>query len=95
MTKSDLVVEISKQTGIDKVTVLETVEAFMEVVKTSVGNKQNIFLREFGSFTVKRRAQKLARNIGKGTPIIVPAHYVPVFKPSKEFMETVKQSVKA
>lgn len=95
MTKSDLVVEISKQTGIDKVTVLETVEAFMEVVKTSVSNKQNIFLREFGSFTVKRRAQKLARNIGKGTSIIVPAHYVPVFKPSKEFVETVKQSVKA
>lgn len=91
MTKSDIVVEISKQTGIDKVTVLETVEAFMDVVKNSVSNNQNIFLRDFGSFLVKKRAQKLARNIGKGTSIVVPAHYVPVFKPSKEFTDMMKQ----
>jgi len=87
MTKNDIVVEISKKTGIDKVTVLETVEAFMEVVKDSVSNNQNIFLRDFGSFLVKKRAQKLARNISKGTPIVVPAHYVAVFSPSKEFAD--------
>lgn len=91
MTKSDIVVEISKQTGIDKVTVLETVEAFMDVVKNSVSNNQNVSLRDFGNFIVKKRAQKLARNIGKGTSIIVPAHYVPVFKPSKEFTDMMKQ----
>lgn len=91
MTKSDIVVEISKQTGIDKVTVLETVEAFMDVVKNSVSNNQNVSLRDFGNFIVKKRAQKLARNIGKGTSIIVPEHYVPVFKPSKEFTDMMKQ----
>lgn len=91
MTKADIVVEISKQTGIDKVTVLETVEAFMDVVKNSVSNNQNVSLRDFGNFIVKKRAQKLARNIGKGTSIIVPAHYVPVFKPSKEFTDMMKQ----
>lgn len=91
MTKSDIVVEISKQTGIDKVTVLETVEAFMDVVKNSVSNNQNVSLRDFGNFIVKKRAQKLARNIGKGTSIIVPEHYVPVFKPSKEFTDMTKQ----
>ena len=85
MTKSDIVVEISKQTGIDKVTVLETVEAFMEVVKNSVSENKNIYLRDFGSFLVKERAEKLARNIKKGTPIVIPKHNVVVFRPSTEF----------
>ncbi|MBQ7941019.1 MAG: integration host factor subunit beta [Muribaculaceae bacterium] len=92
MTKADIVNEISKSTGIDKSSVLETVEKFMEIVKDSLANEEDVFLRGFGSFIVKTRSQKTARNISKGTTIIIPEHKIPAFKPAKVFMEQVKQN---
>lgn len=91
MTKADLVNEISKSTGIDKQTVLATVEAFMETVKTSLSNEENVYLRGFGSFIVKKRAQKTARNISRNTTIIIPEHNIPAFKPAKTFALSVKK----
>jgi len=90
MTKADIVNEIAKNTGIDKATVLATVEAFMESVKSSLSKKENVYLRGFGSFVVKHRAEKTARNISKNTTIIIPAHSIPAFKPAKTFMSKVK-----
>ena len=94
MTKADIVNEISKSTGIDKASVLETVEKFMEIVKDSLANEEDVFLRGFGSFIVKTRSQKTARNISKGTTIIIPEHKIPAFKPAKVFMEQLKESGK-
>lgn len=94
MTKADIVNEISKSTGIDKASVLETVEKFMEIVKDSLANEEDVFLRGFGSFIVKTRSQKTARNISKGTTIIIPEHKIPAFKPAKVFMEQVKENGK-
>lgn len=91
MTKADIVNEISKKTGIDKQTVLATVEAFMESVKESLGNEQNVYLRGFGSFILKKRAQKTARNISKNTTIIIPEHNIPAFKPAKTFNLAIKK----
>lgn len=85
MTKADVVNEIAKNTGIDKATILKTVESFMEVVKDSLGKDKNVYLRGFGSFIVKQRAEKTARNISKNTTIIIPAHVIPAFKASKAF----------
>ncbi len=85
MTKAEIVNEISKNTGIDKATSLKIVESFMEVVKDSLGNNENVYLRGFGSFIVKQRAEKTARNISKNTTIIIPAHVIPAFKPSRSF----------
>ena len=94
MTKADIVNEISKNTGIEKVTVQKTVEAFMETIKTSLAKNKNVYLRGFGSFIVKQRAEKTARNISKNTTIIIPAHNIPSFKPSKTFSTKVKSNVK-
>lgn len=94
MTKADIVNEISKKTGIEKVTVQKTVEAFMETVKESLVKDNNVYLRGFGSFIVKKRAQKTARNISKNTTIIIPEHYIPAFKPAKTFVNKVKTNVK-
>ena len=94
MTKADLVNEISKNTGIDKVTVLTTVESMMEVIKESLRDDENVYLRGFGSFIVKKRAQKTARNISKNTTIIIPAHNIPAFKPSKTFVNKVRENTK-
>ncbi|PLX00031.1 MAG: integration host factor subunit beta [Marinilabiliales bacterium] len=94
MTKADIVNEISKNTGIEKVTVQKTVEAFMETVKKSLVKGNNVYLRGFGSFVVKKRAQKTARNISRNTTIIIPEHYIPSFKPAKTFVEKVKTNVK-
>jgi DNA-binding protein HU-beta len=94
MTKADIVNEISKNTGIEKVTVQKAVEAFMETVKTSLAKNKNVYLRGFGSFIVKQRAEKTARNISKNTTIIIPAHNIPSFKPSKTFATKVKINVK-
>jgi DNA-binding protein HU-beta len=91
MTKADIVNEIAKSTGIDKVEVLKTVEAFMESVKTSLANEENVYLRGFGSFIVKKRATKTARNISKNTTIIIPEHNIPAFKPAKTFNLAVKK----
>lgn len=90
MTKADIVNEIAKNTGIDKATVLTTVEAFMEVVKLSLSKDENVYLRGFGSFIIKERAEKTARNISKNTTIIIPAHKIPAFKPAKTFVSVVK-----
>jgi Bacterial nucleoid DNA-binding protein len=90
MTKEELAAEIAKQTGIEKVVVLKTIESFMTTVKTNMTQNKNIYLRGFGTFLVKKRAKKTARNISKNTSIIVPEHFVPTFKPSKEFATQVK-----
>ncbi len=90
MTKADIVNEISKSTGIDKQTVLTSIESFMETVKGSLAKNENVYLRGFGSFIVKKRAQKTARNISKNTTIIIPEHNIPSFKPAKTFMNDVK-----
>ncbi len=94
MTKSDIVNEIAKNTGVDKASVLATVESFMEVVKDSLANDENVYLRGFGSFIVKKRAQKTARNISKNTTIIIPEHNIPSFKPAKTFVAQVKEQNK-
>ena len=94
MTKADIVNEISKNTGIEKVTVLKTVESLMETVKESLSKDKNVYLRGFGSFIVKKRAKKTARNISKNTTLIIPEHFIPAFKPSKTFVSKVKNSVK-
>ena len=91
MTKADLVNEISKKTGIDKVAVTLTVESFMEEVKKAMIADKDVFLRGFGSFVVKTRAEKTARNILKNTTIVVPAHKVPTFKPAKVFADAMKK----
>ncbi|MBN1118837.1 MAG: integration host factor subunit beta [Bacteroidales bacterium] len=94
MTKADIVNEISKNTGIEKITVQKTVESFMEVVKDSLTKEKNVYLRGFGSFIVKKRAQKTARNISKNTTIIIPEHSIPSFKPAKTFVSKVKNNIK-
>jgi len=91
MTKADIVSDISKKTGIDKATVLNTVEAFMSTVKESLANEENVYLRGFGSFILKKRAQKTARNISKNTTIIIPEHNIPAFKPAKTFMHEISK----
>ena len=91
MTKADIVKSISKSKGINNITVLNIVEAFMAEVKDSLAEGENIYLRGFGTFGIKKRAQKTARNISKNTAIIIPAHNIPSFKPSKEFASKVKQ----
>jgi len=94
MTKVDIVNEVSKNTGIEKVTVQKAVEAFMETVKDSLTEGRNVYLRGFGSFIVKRRAEKTARNISRNTTIIIPEHFIPSFKPAKTFVAQVKDQVK-
>ncbi len=94
MTKADIVNKISKSTGIEKITVLKTVEALMGTVKDSLSNDKNVYLRGFGSFIVKKRAKKTARNITKNTTIIIPQHFIPAFKPSKTFVNKIKTNVK-
>lgn len=91
MTKAEIVNEISKTTGIDKQNVLNTVEAFMDAVKTSLANEENVYLRGFGSFIVKKRAQKTARNISKNTTLIIPEHNIPAFKPAKTFVAQLQK----
>ena len=89
MTKAELVKAIAAQTGIEAVTVATVVEQMMEIRQSMIGG-ENVYLRGFGSFILKHRAQKVARNIAKNTSITIPAHNIPAFKPSKEFMDKVK-----
>ncbi len=91
MTKAEIVNEIAGKTGIEKVDVQRTVEAFMAAVKNSMINGENVYLRGFGSFIIKERAEKTGRNISKNTTIIIPAHNIPAFKPAKEFATEVKK----
>ena len=90
MTKADIVSEIAKSTGAEKVQVQAIVEAFMESIKGSLAQNNNVYLRGFGSFIVKKRAKKVARNISKNTTITIPAHNIPAFKPAKSFAAKVK-----
>jgi DNA-binding protein HU-beta len=89
MTKNDIINEIAENTGLDKITVQKTVEALLETIKDSLSKDNNVYLRGFGSFIVKRRAEKTARNISKNTTIIIPEHFVPGFKPAKSFVNKV------
>ena len=92
MTKADIINEISSNTGISKKDVTAVVEGFMESIKTSLlAEKQNVYLRGFGSFIIKHRAAKTARNIAKNTTITIPAHDFPAFKPAKTFIEDMKK----
>ena len=90
MTKADIVSRIAEQTGVEKETALAVVESFMEQVKNALSDGENVYLRRFGSFIIKQRAAKTARNISTNTTIIVPAHSIPAFKPSKEFASKIK-----
>jgi len=90
MTKADIVNEIAKSTGVEKVLVQTIVEAFMENVRNSLIDNNNVYLRGFGSFIIKKRAQKVTRNISKNTTITIPEHNIPAFKPSKSFVAKVK-----
>jgi len=93
MTKAEIVTEIASKTGIEKVAVQATVEALMATIKNSLVRGDNVYLRGFGSFIIKKRAKKTGRNISKNTTIIIPAHNIPSFKPAKEFVNEVKESV--
>lgn len=95
MIKTDVVTEISKKTGLEKKDVKEVVETFFDIVKDSLVEGENVYFRGFGSFTLKKRAQKIGRNITKNTSIVVPEHFIPYFKPSKSFTAKVKNNVKA
>lgn len=93
MTKADIVADIAEETGLERVEALKAVEAFMNSVKSSLSKGQNVYLRGFGSFVVKERAEKTGRNISENTAIIIPAHNIPSFKPAKTFVEEVKTNV--
>lgn len=90
MTKAEVVNEISSRTDVNKNDTLKIVETFMEAVKDTLNEGDNVYLRGFGTFQIKHRAEKTARNISKSTTVIIPAHYIPAFKPSKSFVEDVK-----
>ncbi len=91
MTKADIVNQISAETGLQKRDVTVAVEAFMDVIKNSLlEKKENVYLRGFGSFIVKHRAEKTARNISRNTTIVIPSHDFPAFKPAKSFVAKMK-----
>ena len=93
MTKAEIVNSISEKTGVAKRDVMVTVEALMEEIRNTMAvKKENVYLRGFGTFLVKRRAQKTARNISKNTPLVIEAHDLPAFKPCKSFIEKMSQS---
>jgi DNA-binding protein HU-beta len=94
VTKAEVISEIAEKTGIEKSDVQATIEAFFKVVKDSMSNGNNIYVRGFGSFVNKKRAKKVARNISKNTSIIIDEHYIPSFKPSKTFVSKIKNSKK-
>ena len=93
MTKADIVTDIVNKTGIEKVVVLGVVESLMDTITKSMIKGENIYLRGFGSFVLKKRAEKLGRNITKNTTIKIPAHNIPAFKPCKEFVKEVSTKV--
>jgi len=91
MRKADLINQISEKTGIPKVDVLVTVETLIKEIKGNIAKGENIYIRGFGSFITKKRAAKIGRNIKKNVAVHIPEHYIPAFKPSKEFVNEVKQ----
>jgi len=94
VTKADVINEIAEKTGIDKSDVQASVEAFFTVVKNNMAKGENVYVRGFGSFVNKKRAKKIARNISKNTAIVIDEHFIPSFKPSKMFVEKIKNSPK-
>ena len=94
MRKAEIIAKVSSQTGVDRSDVQEVVEATLITIKESLKNGDSIYIRGFGTFSNKKRAQKIARNISTNTAIILDAHYVPSFKPSKIFIESVKENNK-
>jgi len=93
MRKADLVTAISEKTGIAKVDVLVTLESFFKEVKDTLTEGENVYIRGFGSFVVKKRAKKIGRHIKKNVAIEIPEHFIPSFKPAKVFVEQVKGNV--
>jgi DNA-binding protein HU-beta len=93
MTKADIVNAISRNTGIDRASVLAAIEGFMDEVMTSMNNGENVYLRGFGSFVIKKRAAKAARHIKNETTILIPERYVPTFKPSQYFAENLRNNL--
>lgn len=94
MTKADVINEIAEKTGVDKADVTASVEAFFSVVKSSMANGHNIYIRGFGSFVNKKRKRKIARNISRNTALVIDEHYIPSFKPAKIFVSKIKTSEK-
>lgn len=94
MTKAEVITEIAEKTGIEKAEVTTIIETFFSVVKTSMAEGNNIYVRGFGSFINKKKARKIARNISKNTAVVIEEHYAPKFKPSPEFIEIIKKSKK-
>ncbi|MCU7692941.1 HU family DNA-binding protein [Haoranjiania flava] len=94
MRKSDLVNNISEKTGIPKVDVLVTIENLFKEIKENLANGENVYVRGFGSFITKKRAAKIGRNIKRNVAVEIPEHYIPAFKPSKEFVADVKEKLK-
>ena len=92
MTKAEVVNEIVSRTDVNKDDTLKIVETFIEAVKDSLSDGENLYLRGFGTFQIKHRAEKTARNISKNSTVIIPAHNIPAFKPSKSFVEDVKRA---
>ena len=93
MRKADLVTAISEKTGVPKVDVLVTLEMFFKEVKNSLSEGENVYIRGFGSFIIKKRAKKIGRHIKKNIAIEIPEHFIPSFKPAKVFVEQVKENV--
>ena len=93
MRKADLVAAISEKTGVPKVDVLVALEMFFKEVKSSLSEGENVYIRGFGSFVIKKRARKIGRHIKRNEAIEIPEHYIPSFKPAKIFVEQVKGNV--
>lgn len=93
MRKADIVAAIAEKSGISKVDVLVTLEAFFTEVKDTLSQGENVYIRGFGSFVIKRRAQKVGRHIKENKSLVIPEHYIPAFKPAKVFVEDVKDNV--
>jgi len=94
VTKADIINEIAEKTGVDKADVTASVEAFFSVVKNSMANGNNIYIRGFGSFINKKRKKKIARNISRNTALVIDEHFIPSFKPAKIFINKIKNSEK-
>ena len=93
MTKAEVVAEIADKTGLDKMDVSSVVEAYFKIVKNSLAEGENVYFRGFGSFTLKLRAEKIGRIISENRSIVIPAHYIPSFKPAQVFVDKVKEAV--
>jgi DNA-binding protein HU-beta len=92
MTKIEMVKIVAQKTGIDQVTVLAAVEGIVDTIKEALVEKENVYIRGWGTWTLKHRAKKTARNISKNTTLVIPAHDIPYFKPCKDFMEQVAKA---